>query len=263
MKLEKVIGSTYMMSVGYTDIGVYARDRKRAVLIDTGSDFMPELIDILEENDMRVAAVINTHLHIDHVGNNDPVYDRYGADIFASAAEIAREKDSEYGAAEYLQPNPGEGSFETEGGVFRIFPTPGHSAGHQCIVTPDGVCFLGDALLSADELKQTRLPYHQEMRSALESMKKIPETEYLRYVFSHRGAFSRQETAEAVKANLEKEARLLTVLDELINDRIDDETLTDVFMARINIAEDKRQLGWVRETVLARIDMLRKDAAPG
>lgn len=259
MKLEKVTKNTYKISVGYTDIGIYAREKMRAVLIDTGSDFMPELADILEENDMRATAVINTHLHVDHIGNNDLIHDRYDADVFASEEEIDHERDGEYGIAGYLQANPHEGKLETSGGVFEILPSPGHSVGHQFVVTPDGVCFLGDALLSVGELMQTKLPYHKDIGSALASMKKILRLEYSRYVFSHRGVFSREETAEAVEANMAKETQLLSMLKELLNDRIDNETLIDVFMDKIGIAKDKRQLGWVRQTVLTRIEMLRQN----
>ncbi len=97
--------------------------------------------------DRRVAAIVLTHGHNDHVN---------------AAVEVAAAKDAEIAlhpadamlwAAEYgddLHPDlelAGGGSFEVAGTRLAVLHTPGHSPGAVCFYAPDlGVVFSGDTL---------------------------------------------------------------------------------------------------------------------
>src|SRR4029078_1569113 len=49
---------------------VWSEGRRDAVVFDTGLE--PDLIlDLLRENDLTVAAILNTHGHADHIGGNE------------------------------------------------------------------------------------------------------------------------------------------------------------------------------------------------
>ena len=66
----------------------------------------------------------------------------------------------------------GDGPFSFAGAEFQILQTPGHSAGHISTITPDGVCYAGDALLSREQL-DAKLPYCLSHRMGMESREKL------------------------------------------------------------------------------------------
>jgi N-acyl homoserine lactone hydrolase len=134
------------------------------VLVDTGMiDSTPELDAEWEpvphpENIPRgVVCVINTHLHFDHCGGNRLFP---GVPIHVQARELAdaRSQDDytvrewvDFDGALYVEH---DGEAEVLPGV-RLLPTPGHTAGHQCVLvdTPDGLVVLGgDVAYSFREL---------------------------------------------------------------------------------------------------------------
>ena len=43
--------------------------------------------------------------------------------------------------------------------VFQLISLPGHSVGHTGVVTPDGICCIGDAIVSEDVLRVSKMPY--------------------------------------------------------------------------------------------------------
>ncbi len=110
----------------------------------------------------RVATVVNTHWHSDHVGGNAALQ-AVGAQIAASApdAEAVRRRDPGCCLAEYLDqpiaPYTVDRSLddgdtlrlgETEWQVVR---TPGHTPGHLCLWQPDErLLAVGDALSDHD-----------------------------------------------------------------------------------------------------------------
>jgi N-acyl homoserine lactone hydrolase len=129
-----------------------------AILVDTGVGFGNEVIDELYRPDRAdlgellaqhgvdldaVVAVVNSHLHFDHCGQNPLLFDRETA-FYVQAAEIdAVEADAFYTDARWaLAPEPQRrtlsGDEEIAAGV-TLLTTPGHTAGHQSVlVEADG-----------------------------------------------------------------------------------------------------------------------------
>lgn len=58
-------------------------------MIDTGvdRDSGRRLINVLKEVGLRVRAVVNTHSHADHIGGNKIIFERVGAEVYASDLE--------------------------------------------------------------------------------------------------------------------------------------------------------------------------------
>ena len=251
--LNHIAGNTYSIRVGYTDTGVYICGG-HAVLIDTGSEESPGFIDLLRARGLRPSAVINTHLHIDHIGCSALLQERYGCDIFASRDEIECEYD---GSGCRVQENPDEGTLELPEGAFGIIPLRGHSAGHQGVVTPDGVCFAGDAVMAPKKLAFTKLPYHLRIDLALRSMEKIMTLDHPAFVLSHFGCFDAAGMRRAAELNIKKESRLLDAAEEILRDAgsrgIKTEKLAALFMDRIGINREKQDIYWVGDTAMARI----------
>ena len=257
-ELVKIRNNTFMMSVHVTDIGIYRFGKRSAVLIDSGRGREEEFISFLKENDIVPAAVIQTHLHIDHVACNQLLRKEYQCDIYASADEIIHENEGGYIAGRDALINPDNGILDISGNRFEIISLPGHSCGHQGVVTPDGVCFLGDAMMSRDILKYTKMPYHYNIEQAIESMEKIKTLDYPEFVLSHRGILDRNETIVAADANLKRERQFRKTVESLCGKRISNGKLTTMFMKEIGITEDKADIAWVWDTALDRVETYRR-----
>ena len=69
--MVRVRGNTYVESIGATDIGIYMLDERNVVLIDSGEYPSEEFMGMLCEETLFVRAILQTHMHIDHIGNNE------------------------------------------------------------------------------------------------------------------------------------------------------------------------------------------------
>ena len=71
--------------------GIFLCDPGKAVLIDAGSDkdAGKKALKVLDANGWQLAAVINTHLHADHIGGNKLVANRTGAPIYGPSIASA------------------------------------------------------------------------------------------------------------------------------------------------------------------------------
>lgn len=83
---------------------------------------------------------------------------------------------------------------------FQILQTPGHSAGHIAIQTPDRVCYVGDALLSREQL-WAKLPYCLSHQAGIESREKLRDVDADFFVMAHRGMCRREELSALIDDN--------------------------------------------------------------
>ena len=65
---------------------------------------------------------------------------------------------------------PGEDYFYLRGVRFGLLRTPGHSPEHAAILTPDRVCYAGDALMCGPSLERAKLAYSYNVRQSIESI---------------------------------------------------------------------------------------------
>lgn len=231
MEWIHVKGNTFCLS-GVTMIGVYKLDESRCILIDSGWEWEREALkEALEREGMTPVAVIGSHVHVDHVGSHRWLQETYGAEIWmprrgaAIAAHIGGLKllyrglslDTilRFGSALHFQTDriigDEEDRIEVQGVPFRIHQTPGHSADHICIGTPDGVCHVGDLLLSEKFRKSARLPYHLVHELTRKSMEEMRDVEgYSAYIMSHRGV------AEDIRRDVDENIALMEEITEEI-----------------------------------------------
>jgi N-acyl homoserine lactone hydrolase len=142
--------------------------------VGTGNSFIddlyhPNVISIataLEQHgidERDVVAVINSHLHFDHCGQNE-VFHRRNIPIYTQAAEIEAAETFGYTVPEWaFIPHRSirrvRGDERVTDGV-RIIETPGHTPGHQSVVveTADGpVVIAGQCVYKTDELGQQQV----------------------------------------------------------------------------------------------------------
>lgn len=140
---------------------------ERPILVDSGfgSD-VAELETWLRTQGVspqRLALVVNTHHHSDHVGGNHVLQERYALLVAAHPceADLVNRHDPEACVAAWLrQPVESyrvdrelrEGDVLDTGGVtWQVLHTPGHTLGHLSLYAPKGrVLIVGDAVHLGD-----------------------------------------------------------------------------------------------------------------
>ena len=204
MKLTQVKGNTWCLE-GTALIPVYRLDEHRCVLLDSGwASERKDLEETLEREGLIPVGVISSHTHEDHVGNHGWLKQKYGTQICTSAGEAALGRSlamykmvcppMPWDMLENISFHtdrivaPVDGVEEFCGVPFRIHHTPGHAPEHICIGTPDGVCYLGDLLMSEQFCLRAQIPFHYVHWMTRASMEKIKQVEgYTCFVAAHKG----------------------------------------------------------------------------
>ena len=192
MKLTQVKGSTWVLEANEL-IPLYLLDDRRCVLLDSGlAKEREEIEKTLLEAGLEPAGILCSHAHVDHCANNRYFQEKYHLPVALTAPEAgmcssilnlkcyrllvspdaAEQEMSEMVHVPDLILPPVDGPIRLAGAMFRILHTPGHSSGHICAVTPDNVCYTGDALMS-QALLDAKLPYGLSIQLAMESRERL------------------------------------------------------------------------------------------
>ena len=155
-----------------TIYGFLVREADQCILVDTGVGNDSELIERLYRPDCvdlatalgeagvaprDVTAVVNSHLHFDHCGNNAAFP---GVPIFVQRAELEAASQPHYTVEDWVRfPDahyvPIEGRHALSAGV-ELVPTPGHTPGHQSVILRSGRgvdCIVAQAAYTAAEFQ--------------------------------------------------------------------------------------------------------------
>jgi hydroxyacylglutathione hydrolase len=112
-----------------------------AVVVDPG-DAAP-VLQALAKDGLKLAAILVTHHHADHVGGVRELHLATGAQVFGPAREDV--------PAPFTPVMQGD-SLELLGQTVQVLDVPGHTAGHVAYVLPEApdspVLFCGDTLFS-------------------------------------------------------------------------------------------------------------------
>lgn len=220
MEFVHLIGNTYCCLIGRAQVGVYFLSERDVVMIDSGTVKSPELMEMLERKQLRVRAILNTHLHVDHIANNEALVEKYCAEVFASDAEMDDLKLRGMEMAFPVARNRYGAPIVVDGVVFETVMTPGHTLGHQMIVTPDGVCNVGDAIMTNKRLQKAKMPYMRDITKSLFSMETIRQTRYPLYLAAHLGEIRPEELDSTLDANIEIELKLYDILRGIVQEPI-------------------------------------------
>ncbi|MBN1533411.1 MAG: MBL fold metallo-hydrolase [Spirochaetes bacterium] len=139
------------------------------ILIDTGTSRAGKNLMAALEN-RRIAAIVNTHHHEDHVGNNRALQERYGIPVFAHPLALPLLADPRlnrlrpYQRVVWAWPEPSRGTpvgdrIDTEGFSLEVIASPGHCDDHICLYerrrrwlfTGDLFCGTSFSYLRSDE----------------------------------------------------------------------------------------------------------------
>lgn len=168
-------------------VSVDPEEGREAVVIDPGDTDLEAVFQYIEDHQLEMKAIWNTHAHLDHVMGVDVFRDRFQVPAYVhahdlvlwqSVAEMARNWLGKV-ALPLREP---DGLWQDEDAVwlgrhrFRIWHTPGHSPGSICLVGDD-VGFTGDTLF-AGTIGRTDLPLSspQAMDQSLHKLASLPDS---------------------------------------------------------------------------------------
>ena len=225
MHLTNVKGSTWVLE-GPQLVGLYVIDGKTCVLLDPGSGKLrPAVEQAVLKAGLTPVGVIGTHMHYDHQESAQYFRKTYGAKTCLPQleADIVRCEQSLKNhlfnfTMGLVRENPrlqaligpidrviafGEEEIDFCGVKFGIVRTPGHSPDHICVITPDNVCFAGDALMTGDVLEGAMVPFVFDMADDLASKERMAELDCDAYIFCHKG-LRYGSVADLAQANIDR-----------------------------------------------------------
>lgn len=250
VEIIKIKGHTFCIDTGMTYIPFYKINDEEIIMLDTGwaAGEQKGITESLQKNALKVVGIINSHAHIDHSGNNSYFREKYGCQIAMPACEAMICSSSinlklyyNTFALTEIEEHLGhmvcpvdfpiadnQTSIEMCGVEFKIMHTPGHSLGHICLITPDDVAYVGDALISHDVMRGAKMPYASILTKDLESKEKLYELRCSHYIIAHRGIYDDikelitdninfyQLRAEKIYDLIEKEMTLQELMQKVI-----------------------------------------------
>jgi len=122
---------------------IYCPDTKKAALVDPSFD-AAKAIEFIEENDLDLIYIINTHSHSDHTGDNPRVKKRFQCKIIVSAALGSQGVRM---ADKYVE----DGEEIMLGELkLKFLHTPGHTKDSLCVKVDEEALITGDTLFIGD-----------------------------------------------------------------------------------------------------------------
>lgn len=270
MEIKKVKGNTFCIDTGMTYVPFYKISDEEIIMLDTGwaNGERKGIDELLKINNFKVVGIICSHAHVDHVGNNAHLKEKYNC-IIAMPAYEAYICSSEVNLKLYFSDQtlsevtehfssmvcetdikilPKQEDINICGTKFKIIHTPGHSPAHICIITPDNVAYLGDALISYEVMEGAKMPYAYILREDLKSKLKLYDLKYSKYIVAHKGIYD--DITKLISDNIDfyknRAARVYDVIDGFM-------TMEDIFKAvikKLNIRVKDRYKYTVVERML-------------
>lgn len=255
MEIIKVKGNTFCIDTGMTYIPFYKINDEEIIMLDSGwmQGEREGIDEVLEKNNFKVFGILCTHSHIDHIGNNTHLKNKYNSIIampayeahICSSAVNLKVFYSSQNLSEIIH-HYGHMICETDimisdnqhsiclcGVNFKIIHTPGHSPAHICIITPDDVAYLGDTLISYDVMEGSKLPYSFILREALESQRKLQGLKCSKYIVAHKGIYD--EISKLITDNVDFFKEISVRVYNIINDAMTMEEIMRAVIKEFNI----------------------------
>lgn len=201
------IGENIYLYPAHTNTGILTDNNRQAVIIDTGIDQSgaKKLLRELEQHQLKLTGIINTHSHADHVGGNAFLTRHTGAMVYSPRWEAPFQEftllEPYYliGGAYPWQDLQGkflcapaspvnrlieEGPLAIGDITVEIIPLPGHSI-DQVGVACHNILFTGDAFISPSLLKKHVIPFNVNISDYLNSLHRLAGLDYALYIPSH------------------------------------------------------------------------------
>jgi glyoxylase-like metal-dependent hydrolase (beta-lactamase superfamily II) len=243
LELEPLAGRTHLIR-GPVNVGVYALDDRKAVLIDAGNDDDGgrKLLRCCEAAGLTVVHIVNTHSNADHCGGNAFIQARTRCRISATRTEAAfiespsLEPSYLWGGfplaplrSKFLMAKPSSVTdllvppCSVPGTELEAVPLPGHFLAMVGLRTPDRVFFAADTVASAEILSKYHVFFYYDLAAQLETLEALTRIEADWIVPSH--AAPTRDIRPLVELNRAKIFEIAAVLLETCAEPSTQETL--------------------------------------
>lgn len=261
MKLNKIKGDTYYIDAP-TNSGIYIFKNKNCVIIDTGINMSSakRIDSILIENNLKAKYIINTHSHMDHCGGNRYFKTAYpGSIIYSSPLEKIFIENPDFFPTMLFSSSPIksieknsnsiEVDFTLEYGInkindekFEIIPLKGHFIEQIGIITPERVCFTGDAVFSDEIIEKYSLPFLFDIRESLNTLNFLKNVEADYFVLGHScPCLTRDEFLPLIDRNIDNIKKYNEQILELLDQPLTREDLLENLVILNNLEMEFRQ----------------------
>lgn len=158
------------IAVGPLSVNCYivaCEQSHEGIVVDPGGD-IEHIISLVEQHELKIHTIINTHGHFDHLGGNRHALAAFGARLLIHQADALMLSKSAEVARKYgLQ---GENSPEADAYLvdgmeiffgtcgLKVLHTPGHTQGGCCLYFEDEHKVITGDTLFADSIGRTDLP---------------------------------------------------------------------------------------------------------
>lgn len=161
---------------------------REAIVVDPGDGAdLARIQGVLDRHGLKVAAIVITHAHIDHIGGAARLKAATGAPVYMNSADQDLYDHLDLQAAWLGMPAPERTSIDVaarDGDVlkcgaaeFHVLHTPGHTQGSLCLFLPSEKKLVAGDTLFRDSIGRTDLPggdYRKIMASIHGALLKLP-----------------------------------------------------------------------------------------
>jgi hydroxyacylglutathione hydrolase len=157
---------------------VYCMKTLLGAVIDPGGNGK-EIIARLSRENIKLACIVNTHGHADHIAANDEIKEATGAPVFIHSADATMLTSAQGNLSMYIGNNLicqpadrllSDGEMFMVGEIeFQVIHTPGHTLGGICLKA-NNVLFSGDTLFE-QSIGRTDFPggSHSQLISSIKN----------------------------------------------------------------------------------------------
>ena len=199
---------------GFTNAGLIFSNNG-VIMIDNGwgEKEGKYILDVLNKENLKVLAIINTHTHVDHSGANAYIQRQTGCKAYASKYESflmeetmflpfifnASTNPPKQGLTSIFKPTTCKSEIIEAGTLtideleIQIIDLPGHSYGHLGIIY-DNVLFCGDAAVNESFMIENSMIYYANPVQQRNTLNYIMNSNFDAYITSHGKHFTDPRT---------------------------------------------------------------------
>ena len=237
MNLINISGNTFYIRGG-TNTGLYLFDDNSALIIDPGlSGARPnKIIKILNERNIELKYIINTHEHNDHFGACSQFKEYY--------------KDVEILSSE-------EAILNINNKKFEVFNFKGHTPGSIGVLTDDKVLFVGDLLVGEEMLSKYDFLFLFDIEEQIKSLERIENIDFEYMVIAHSKKFiSKDESYKIIDKHKIAIDKYINQIRIYLNNPITIENILKHIIVNNNLSHNYKEYHFFKSSLISLISYL-------